>query len=88
MSACDRALSHAKNLHIEECEAIFVQKKIITVRITDSEIAEIKQNYDKNLGVRVINQKRISSAGTSNPDDAVKIVELALDSSRDRKSVV
>ena len=81
MSACDRALSHAKNLHIEECEAIFVQKKIITVRITDSEIAEIKQNYDKNLGVRVINKKRISSAGTSNPNDAVKIVELALDSS-------
>lgn len=81
MSACDRALSHAKNLHIEECEAIFVQKKIITVRITDSEIAEIKQNYDKNLGVRVINQKRISSAGTSNPDDAAKIVELALASS-------
>ncbi|MEX1152000.1 MAG: TldD/PmbA family protein [Nitrosopumilaceae archaeon] len=81
MSACDRALTHAKNLHIEECEAIFVQKKIITVRITDSEIAEIKQNYDKNLAVRVINQKRISSAGTSNPDDAVKIVELALASS-------
>lgn len=81
MSACDRALSHAKNLHIDECEAVFVQKKIITVRITDSEIVEIKQNSDKNLGIRIINQKRISSAGTNNINDADKIVEQAFRSS-------
>ena len=58
MSACEAALEHAKNLQIDECEAVFVQRKIITVRITDSEIAEIKQNNDKNLGVRIINQKK------------------------------
>jgi PmbA protein len=81
LSACDRALSHAKNLHIDECEAVFVQKKITTIRITDSEIAEIKQNSDKNLGIRIINKKRISSAGTNNIDDIEKTVEQAFTSS-------
>jgi PmbA protein len=81
LSACDKALFHAKKLHIDECEAVFVQKKIITVRITDSEIAEIKQNSDKNLGIRIINQKRISSAGTNNADDVDKILEQAFTSS-------
>jgi PmbA protein len=81
MSACEKALSHAKNLNIEECEAIFSQRKIITVRITDSEIAEIKQNQEKTLGVRVINKKRISSAQTSNLEEIPHIVEQALSSS-------
>ena len=81
MSACDRALTHAKNLKIDECESVFSQRKIITVRITDSEIAEIKQNQEKSLGIRVINNKRISSAQTSNLEEAPKIVEQALASS-------
>jgi PmbA protein len=81
MSACERALTHAKNLKIDECESIFSQRKIITVRITDSEIAEIKQNQEKSLGIRVINQKRISSAQTTNIEEAPKIVEQALASS-------
>ncbi len=81
MSACEAALVHAKNLHIDECEAVFVQRKIITVRITDSEIAEIKQNNDKSLGVRIINQKKISSAQTSNIDDAAKIIDQAFQAS-------
>jgi len=81
LSACDRALTHAKNLKIDECESVFSQRKIITVRITDSEIAEIKQNQEKSLGIRVINNKRISSAQTSNLEEAPKIVEQALASS-------
>jgi PmbA protein len=81
LSACDRALTHAKNLKIDECESIFSQRKIITVRITDSEIAEIKQNQEKSLGIRVINQKKISSAQTTNIEKASKIVEQALASS-------
>lgn len=85
MNACERALSHAKKLHIEECEVISVQKKILTVRITDSEIAEIKQNYDNNLGIRVINQKKISSASTSNSDDLEKMIEIALNTSTIQK---
>jgi PmbA protein len=85
MSACEKALSHAKNLNIEECESIFSQRKIITVRITDSEIAEIKQNQEKTLGVRVINKKRISSAQTSNLEEIPQIVDQALASSEHPK---
>lgn len=81
MSACDRALSHAKNLYVDECEAVFVQKKTTTVRITDAEIAEIKQNSDKNLGIRIINKKRISSAETNTIDDVEKTIEQAFTSS-------
>ena len=47
MSALDKALNHSKNIGINECEIIVVKKNIITVRITDSEIAEIKQNFDE-----------------------------------------
>ena len=64
------ALDHAKKLHIDECEAVLVKKRIITVRITDSDIAEIKQNQDENLGIRLIHDKKISSAQTSNLDNA------------------
>ena len=81
MSACEKALTRARNLKIDECESIFSQRKIITVRITDSEIAEIKQNLEKSLGIRVINKKRISSAQTTNIEDGPKIVEQALASS-------
>lgn len=81
MSVSETALTHAKNLKINECECVFSQRKIITVRITDSEIAEIKQNLEKSLGIRVIHQKRISSAQTTNIEEGPKIVEHALYSS-------
>ncbi len=86
MTACEKALTHAKNLKIDECESIFSQRKIITVRITDSEIAEIKQNLEKSLGIRIIHQKRISSSQTTNIEDAAKIVDQALSSSSLSKS--
>ena len=79
MSACDAALSKAKALHIDEYEAFFAERKIITVRITDSEIAEVKQNQEKSLAVRIIHQKRIGSATTSNLDKN-DVVESALKS--------
>ncbi len=79
MSACEAVLSKAKSLHLDECEAFFAQRKIITVRITDSEIAEIKQNQERELAVRIIHQKRIGSAKTTNLDD-IGIVESALKS--------
>lgn len=77
MSACERALIHAKKLNVDECEAIFATRKIITVRITDSEIAEIKQNQEQNLGIRLIYQKRVSSAQTRIIEDIEKAVEYA-----------
>ena len=79
MSACDAVLSKAKALHIDECEAFFAERKIITIRITDSEIAEVKQNQERSLAVRIIHQKRIGSATTSNLDKN-DVVESALKS--------
>ena len=53
MSALEKALNHSKNLGIDECEVVELKKNITTVRITDSEIAEIKQNFDINYGIRI-----------------------------------
>ncbi len=66
MPICEQILRKAKNMHIDECEAITIRKKVITVRITDSEIAEIKQNNEKSTAVRIIHEKRILSARTNN----------------------
>jgi PmbA protein len=55
LSALEKALSNAKKLKIDECEVTSVKKKIITIRITDSEIVEIKQNFDQSFGIRLIN---------------------------------
>lgn len=85
MSAIDSTLSYAKNLNIDECEAVTCKKRIITVRITDSEIAEIKQNNEKKLGVRIIHDKKISSAETNILDEAKKTLESAFESTRFQK---
>ena len=61
MSVCEQVLREAKGLHVDECEVVAIHKKIITVRITDSEIAEIKQNREQSLAVRIIHEKRILS---------------------------
>ena len=44
------------------------KKNITTVRITDSEIVEIKQNFDENYGIRLIHQKKIASIQTTNKE--------------------
>ena len=77
MSACERALVHAKRLNLDECEVVFADRKITTIRITDSEIAEIKQNLEQNLGIRIIHNKKISSAQTRIIEDVEKSVEQA-----------
>ncbi|CUR51435.1 Peptidase U62 modulator of DNA gyrase [Nitrosotalea devaniterrae] len=65
MSYCDDILRKSKVLHLDECEVVSIQKKIITVRITDSEIAEVKQNQEESVAVRVIDKKKIISGSTS-----------------------
>lgn len=55
-------LRKATNFHLDECEVVSIQKKITTIRITDSEIAEIKQNQEESMAVRVIDEKKIVSA--------------------------
>ena len=58
MSALEKALNHSKKIGVDECEVVLVEKKITTARITDSEIAEIKQNFDENYDIRLIHDKK------------------------------
>ena len=62
MSYCDDILKRSKALHLDECEAISIQKNITTVRITDSEIAEIKNSQEDSVAVRIIHEKKIMSS--------------------------
>ena len=77
MSALDKALSHSKNIGVNECEIIVINKKTITVRITDSEIIEVKQNFDENYGIRLIHDKKIASIQTTNQEDIEKTIDDA-----------
>ena len=78
MSALQKAIIHSKNIGIDECEVVVVKKNITTVRITDSEIVEIKQNFDKNYGVRIIHQKKITSIQTTNKENILDSIEKGL----------
>jgi len=86
LSALDKALNHSKNIGINECEIVVVKKKIITVRITDSEIVEIKQNFDENYGIRLIHDKKISSIQTTNQEEIEKAIDSAFETSTKLKS--
>jgi len=66
MSALEKALNHSKNIGIDECEIVVLKKKITTVRITDSKIAETKQNFDESYGIRLVHNKKIASIQTTN----------------------
>ena len=78
MSALEKAIVHSKNIGIDECEVVVVKKNITTVRITDSEIVEIKQNFDKNYGIRIIHQKKITSIQTTNKENILDSIENGL----------
>jgi len=86
LSALDKALNHSRNIGINECEIIVVKKKIITVRITDSEIAEIKQNFDENYGIRLIHDKKITSIQTTNQQEIEKTIDNAFKTSSKLKA--
>ena len=86
MSALEKALSNAKKLKIDECDVTSVKKKIITVRITDSEIVEIKQNFDQSFGIRLIHDKKIASMQTTNEEEIEQTMLKALRTSSNIKS--
>ena len=86
MSALDKAINHSKNIGIDECEIIVVKKKITTVRITDSEIAEIKQNFDEDYGIRLIHDKKIASIQITNQDEIENSINSAFETSHNLKS--
>lgn len=65
---------HSKKIGIDECEIVTIRKNITTVRITDSEIAEIKQNFDENFGIRLIHDKKIASIQTTNEENISDVI--------------
>ncbi|WP_236687783.1 TldD/PmbA family protein [Candidatus Nitrosotenuis cloacae] len=75
---CDDVISFAQKIS-DESESVFCAKKTITIRITDSEIAEIKENHESSIGVRIVKDKKISSAQSTILDS--KIVEQAVKNS-------
>lgn len=81
MSVCNDVISYARKANVDECESILCSKRIITVRITDSEIVEIKENHEKSLGIRLIHKKRISCAQTTTLEPG-KIIDSALKSAK------
>ena len=65
MSAFEKALKYSKKIGINECEVVFSKRKVTTVRITDSDIAELKQNFDESYGIRLIKDKKIIAIQSS-----------------------
>ena len=86
MSALEKALSHSKKIGIDESDIVRVKKKITTVRITDSEIAEIKQNFDESFGIRLIQDKKIVSMQTTNEDEIEKTIDSSFKTFTNLKS--
>ena len=86
MSILENTLDYSKNLGIDECEIVLIKKNITTVRITDSEIAEIKQNFDENYGIRIIHDKKITSIQTTNKENIKKSLDNAFLSTNNLKS--
>ncbi|MGY5148596.1 MAG: TldD/PmbA family protein [Candidatus Nitrosopumilus sp. bin_68KS] len=78
MSAFDEALNHSKSIGIDECEVVILKKKVTTIRITDSEIAETKQNFDESYGIRLIHNKKIASIQTTNQNEIKDIIDESL----------
>lgn len=81
MSVCDDIISLSKKEGADECEAVACKKRTITIRITDSEIAEIKEGVESAAGVRLVREKRIASVQSANPD-AARMIQDAMRASR------
>ncbi|MBI1663242.1 MAG: TldD/PmbA family protein [Nitrosopumilus sp.] len=86
MSAFEKALQHSKKKQIDECEIVFLKKNTTTIRITNSEIAEIKQNFDENFGIRLIHDKKITSIQTTKNEAIEKSIDLAFSTISNLKS--
>lgn len=75
MPAFESALRHSEKLGIDECEITAITKKTTTIRITDSGIAEMKQNLGGCIGIRIINCKRVASCQTSDSNGVEAAIE-------------
>jgi PmbA protein len=82
MTACDRAIDYAKTKEIDECEAVSVKRRVVTVRITDSQIAETKESFEESLGIRLIHDKKISSSQTTITENYKNAIDQTLELSK------
>jgi PmbA protein len=80
LSALEKALQHSNKKKIDECEIVSVKKNTTTIRITDSEIAEIKQNFDESFGIRLIHEKKIASIQTTKKEKIEDSIDSAFSS--------
>ena len=87
MSALEKAISYSRKIRIDECDIVKIKKKITTVRITDSEIAEIKQNLDESFGIRLIKDKKITSVQTTDEGKIEKTIDEAVNALANLKPV-
>jgi len=86
LSALEKALKYSQKIEIDECEITSVKKKIITARITDSEIVEIKENFGRDFGIRLIQDGKIAAVQTTNEKGITKSIDEGLKSLADLKS--
>ena len=86
MSVIENVLRYSKKIEIDECEIVVVKKKIITVRITDSKIVEIKQNFDENFGIRLVKDKKIASIQTTDKNNIEKSIGNSIATIKNLKS--
>ncbi len=78
MSCCEDVLRAAGRLDVDEAEAIHSQKRITTVRITNSEIAEVKESVINEVAARLFQKKRIFSVRASSPEDLPRHIENSI----------
>ena len=78
MSAFEKASKYSRKLNLDECEIVSTLRRVTTVRITDSEIFELKQNFEESYGVRIINDKKIISFQTSNENEIASEIEKGI----------
>ena len=86
MSVIENTLRYSKKIEIDECEIVVVKKKIITVRITDSKIVEIKQNFDESFGIRLVKDKKIASIQTTDKNNIEKSIGNSIATIKNLKS--
>ena len=86
MSVIENVLRYSKKIEIDECEIVVVKKKITTVRITDSKIVEIKQNFDENFGIRLVKDKKIASIQTTDKNNIEKLIGNSIATIKNLKS--
>jgi len=78
----DNILRYAASVGADECELVRTRRRVTTIRITDSGVAEAKQNISTEYGIRIISEKRMLSSAATNERQLYGAVDRALEASR------